>query len=224
MSTPSPKHALFEQFALVAKTLGHPQRLELIEQLGQGPRSVDLLAEKLQLPVANVSQHLQVMRRAGLVVAERRGKFVIYSLNGPSVLEAVASLQRIAKANLAEVDKIVRGYFDRRDALEPVSREELAERVKDGLVTVLDVRPEDEYALGHIPGAINVPLTELERRVRSLPQGREVVTYCRGAYCVLSFKAVEILRKRGVAARRLVDGMPEWTAHGLPVDLSVSLQ
>ena len=223
MSTPSPKHALFEQFALVAKTLGHPQRLELIEQLGQGPRSVDLLAEKLRLPIANVSQHLQVMRRAGLVVAERRGKFVVYALSGGSVLEAVASLQRIAKANLAEVDKIVRGYFDQRDALEPVSREELAARVKDGLVTVLDVRPEDEYALGHIPGAINVPLSELERRVQSLPQGQEVVAYCRGAYCVLSFEAVDILRNRGLAARRLADGMPEWIAHGLPVDRSISL-
>jgi rhodanese-related sulfurtransferase/DNA-binding transcriptional ArsR family regulator len=218
VSSPSPKHALFEQFALVAKTLGHPQRLELVEQLGQGPRNVDLLAEKLQLPIANVSQHLQIMRRAGLVVAERRGKFVVYALSGRSVLDAVASLQRVAEANIAEVDKILRGYFDQRDALEPISRDELAARVKDGLVTVLDVRPEDEYALGHIPGAINIPLPELERRVLSLPQEREVVAYCRGAYCVLSFEAVEILRSHGVTARRLVDGMPEWLAHGLPVE------
>ena len=218
MSSPSPKQALFAQFALVAKALGHPQRLELIEQLGQGPRSVDLLAEKLGLPIANVSQHLQNMRRAGLVTADRQGRFIVYRLADPSVLEVVASLQRIAEASLAEVDRIVRGYFRERDSLEPVSREELQARMKDGLVTVLDVRPADEFALGHIPGAINVPVAELEARLESLAGAREMVAYCRGAYCVMSFEAVAKLREKGLAARRLEDGMPEWIAAGMPTE------
>ena len=218
MSSPSPKQALFGQFALVAKALGHPQRLELVEQIGQGPRSVEVLAVKLGLPVANVSQHLQNMRRAGLVEASRQGRFVIYRLSDPAVLEVVAGLQRIAEHNLAEVDKIVRGYFDERDTMEPVSRGELAERMKDGLVTVLDVRPEDEFALGHVPGAINVPLDRLENELAALGAGREVVAYCRGAYCVLSFEAVSKLRSKGIKARRLEDGMPEWIAAGLPVE------
>ena len=218
MSSPSPKLALFAQFALVAKTLGHPQRLELIEQLGQGPRSVDLLAEKLGIPIANVSQHLQTMRRAGLVAAERQGKFVVYRLADPTVLEVVAGLQRIAENNLAEVDKIVRGYFAQRDSLEPVSRQDLRARMQDGLVTVLDVRPEDEFALGHVPGAINIPVGKLEEQLATLDPGQEIVAYCRGPYCVMSFEAVAKLRARGFDARRLQDGMPEWIAAGLPVE------
>lgn len=218
MSSPSPKQALFAQFAIVAKTLGHPQRLELIEQLGQGPRSVDLLAEKLGLPIANVSQHLQQMRRAGLVVGERQGKFIVYRLADPSVLAAVAALQKVAEAGLAEVDKVVRGYFQQRDSLEPVSRRELQERMKDGLVTVLDVRPADEFALAHIPGAINVPVAELESRLASLADAKELVAYCRGPYCVMSFEAVARLRQKGLAARRLEAGLPEWIAAGLPVE------
>lgn len=218
MSSPSPKQALFAQFAIVAKTLGHPQRLELIEQLGQGPRSVDLLAEKLGLPIANVSQHLQQMRRAGLVVGERQGKFIVYRLADPSVLVAVAALQKVAEAGLAEVDKVVRGYFQQRDSLEPVSRRELQERMKDGLVTVLDVRPADEFALAHIPGAINVPVAELESRLASLTGAKELVAYCRGPYCVMSFEAVARLRQKGLVARRLEAGLPEWIAAGLPVE------
>lgn len=218
MSSPSPKQALFAQFAVVAKTLGHPQRLELIEQLGQGPRSVDLLAEKLGLPIANVSQHLQQMRRAALVAAERQGKFIVYRLADPSVLAAVASLQKVAEAGLAEVDKVVRGYFLERDSLEPVSHEELQARMKDGLVTVLDVRPADEFALSHIPGAINVPVAELETRLASLAGAQELVAYCRGAYCIMSFEVVSKLRQRGFAARRLEAGMPEWIAAGLPIE------
>lgn len=218
MSSPSPKQALFAQFAIVAKTLGHPQRLELIEQLGQGPRSVDLLAEKLGLPIANVSQHLQQMRRAGLVAAERQGKFIIYRLADPSVLAAVASLQKVAEAGLAEVDKIVRGYFSERDSLEPVSRQELQARMKDGLVTVLDVRPADEFALAHIPGAINVPAAALESRLSALAGAKDLVAYCRGAYCVMSFEVVSKLREKGFTARRLEAGMPEWIAAGLPIE------
>lgn len=218
MSSPSPKQALFAQFAIVAKTLGHAQRLELIEQLGQGPRSVDLLAEKLGLPIANVSQHLQQLRRAGLVTGERQGKFVVYCLADPSVLPAVAALQKVAEAGLAEVDKVVRGYFLERDGLQPVSRQELQARMKDGLVTVLDVRPADEFALAHIPGAINVPVAELEARLPLLAGAQELVAYCRGAYCVMSFEAVAKLRQKGLAARRLEAGMPEWIEAGLPVE------
>jgi len=218
MSSPTPKQALFTQFALVAKALGHPQRLEVIEQLGQGPRSVDLLADKLGLPIANVSQHLQNMRRAGLVAADRRGKFIVYRLADASVLEAVAALQKVAEAGLAEVERIVRGYLRERDSLEPVSRDELRARMKDGLVTVLDVRPADEFALGHIPGALNVPVAELEARLDALAAGQEMVAYCRGAYCVLSFEAVARLREKGLAARRLEGGMPEWIAAGLPIE------
>ena len=218
MPIPSPKQALFAQFAMIAKTLGHPQRLEIVEQLGQGPRSVESLAQKLGMPIANVSQHLQSMRRSGLVAADRRGKFIVYRLADPAVLEVVAGLQRIAENNVAEVGRIVRGYFEQRDSLEPVSRAQLGERMKDGLVTVLDVRPRDEFALGHVPGAINVPVDELEERLASLARGREIVAYCRGAYCVLSFEAVSRLRARGFRARRLEAGMPEWIAAGLPVD------
>jgi rhodanese-related sulfurtransferase/biotin operon repressor len=214
MSSPSPKLALFEQFALVAKTLGHPQRLELIEQLGQGPRSVDLLAEKLGAPIANVSQHLQTMRRAGLVAAERQGKFVVYRLADDSVLAAMQAIQRVAENNLAEVDRIVRGYFEQRDSLEPVTREELSGRLRDGMVTVLDVRPADEFALGHVPGALNVPLSELDARLATLDPEKDIVAYCRGAYCVMSFEAVSRLRAQGFSARRLEDGMPEWAAAG----------
>lgn len=214
MSSPSPKLALFEQFALVAKTLGHPQRLELIEQLGQGPRSVDLLADKLGLPIANVSQHLQTMRRAGLVAAERQGKFVVYRLTDASVLAAMQAIQRVAENNLAEVDRIVRGYFEQRDSLEPITREELSGRLRDGMVTVLDVRPADEFALGHVAGALNVPLAELDGRLSTLDADKDIVAYCRGAYCVMSFEAVSRLRVHGFRARRLEDGMPEWAAAG----------
>ncbi|MFP9135730.1 ArsR/SmtB family transcription factor [Devosia sp. XGJD_8] len=220
MAPPSPKFALFEQFALVARTLGHPQRLEILEQLGQGPRSVDRLADKLGLPIANASQHLQAMRRAGLVTAERQGKFVIYAMAGRAVLEAVGALQKVAKSNLTEVDRVVRGYFDARDSLEPVSRAQLQARIADGLVTVLDVRPADEYALGHVPGAINVPLDELDVRLASIGPDRQVVAYCRGPYCVLSFEAVARLREKGIAAQRLEGGMPEWIAAGLPTEVS----
>jgi ArsR family transcriptional regulator len=218
MSIPNPKQALFVQFALVAKAIGHPQRLELIEQLGQGPRSVDTLAEKLGLPISNVSQHLQHLKRAGVVANERNGKFIVYRLADDAVLTLVSSLQSVAEKSLAEVDKIVRGYFDERDSMEPVGRQELKERLRDGLVTVIDVRPPDEFALGHVPGALNIPLSQLDRWMADLDPDQEIVAYCRGAYCVLSFEAVASLRKKGFKARRLEDGLPEWKAAGLTVE------
>lgn len=218
MSIQKPKQALYEQFAAVARALGNAQRLELIEHLAQGPRSVDALATKLDLPIANVSQHLQSLRRAGLVYGERDGKFVNYRLADAGVLEAFAAIRAVAEGQLAEVERIVRGYFDGRDAMEPVTREELIDRMKDGLVTVIDVRPSDEFALGHVPGAVNVPLGELENRVAELDPSREVIAYCRGPWCVMSFEAVAALRSKGYRVRRLEDGLPEWQAAGLPVE------
>ncbi len=218
MSIRSPKQALYEQFAVVAKALGHPQRLELIEHLAQGPRSVDALAAKLGLPIANVSQHLQNLRRAGLVLSERDGKFVNYRIADAAALQAFAAIRAVAERHVAEVERIVRGYFDRRDDMEAVTRQELVERMRDGLVTVLDVRPADEFAMGHLPGALNVPLGELETRLPELDRSREVVAYCRGPWCVFSFEAVAALRGRGFSARRLQDGLPEWREAGLPVE------
>jgi rhodanese-related sulfurtransferase/DNA-binding transcriptional ArsR family regulator len=217
MSRESPKRALFAQFAAVAKAVAHPHRLELLEQIAQGERSVERLAERVGLSIANASQHLQQMRRAGLLVARREGKYVLYSLSDDSVLDLEAALRRIAERNIAEVERVVRKYFHDRDALEPVSRAELFERLRAGLATALDVRPEDEFALGHVPGAINIPLGELERRLAELDPDQEIVAYCRGAYCVLSYEAVARLRTRGFKARRMEDGLPEWRAAGLPV-------
>lgn len=219
MSSVSPKRILFEQFAAVAKAVAHPLRLEILEQLAQGERSVEVVASRVRISVANASQHLQQMRRAGLVAPRRDGKFVFYRLADQSVLELLASVRRIAEARSAEVERVVRGYFDDRDALEAVSRRELLDRLQAGIVTVLDVRPEDEFALGHLPGAINLPLAELERRLAELDPGREIVAYCRGPYCVLSYEAVARLRARGFSVRRLEDGLPEWRAAGLPVEV-----
>ncbi|MDX8514548.1 ArsR/SmtB family transcription factor [Mesorhizobium captivum] len=220
MSIRNPKQALYEQFAIVAKALGHPLRLEMIEHLAQGERSVEALAAKLGQPIANISQHLQALRRAGIVSAERDGKFVRYSLADESVLAAFASVRAVAERQLAEVDRIVRGYFDARDRMRPVGRDELQALLRDGLVTLIDVRPPDEFALGHVPGAINVPLGEIKAWSHSADIGREVVAYCRGPWCVMSFEAVAALRSLGHSARRLEDGMPEWKAAGLPVEMA----
>jgi rhodanese-related sulfurtransferase/DNA-binding transcriptional ArsR family regulator len=217
MSSQSPKRVLFAQFAAVAKTLGHAHRLELLEQLAQGERSVDILAQRTGLSIANASQHLQQLRRAGLVATKRDGKFVYYRLADDGVLDLLAALRRIAERNIAEVERVVRSYFDKRDDLEAVSRGELLQRSRAGAVTILDVRPEDEFALGHLPGALNIPLRELEARLGEIEPEQEVVAYCRGPYCVLSYEAVALLRTRGFKARRLEDGLPEWRAAGLPV-------
>jgi rhodanese-related sulfurtransferase/biotin operon repressor len=217
VSTRSPKLALFAQFAVVAKSLAHAHRLELLEQLAQGERSVEVLADRTGLSIANASQHLQHMRRAGLVANRRDGKFIYYRLADESVLDLLAALRGIAERNLAEVDRVVRGYFQERDDLEAVSRKELLKRLRKGAVTVLDVRPEDEFALGHVPGALNIPLRGLKARLSELDRSQEVIAYCRGPYCVLSYEAVAALRARGFKARRLEDGLPEWRAAGLPV-------
>jgi rhodanese-related sulfurtransferase/DNA-binding transcriptional ArsR family regulator len=219
MSSENPKRALFAQFAVVAKALAHAHRLEILEQIAQGERSVEVLAERAGLSVANASQHLQQMRQAGILAARREGKFVFYRLADDSVLDLLAALRRIAERNSAEVERLIRSYFHARDGLEPVSREELLVRVRAGLVMVLDVRPGDEYAIGHLPGAVNIPLRELEARLAELTPDREIVAYCRGPYCVLSYEAVALLRGRGFRVRRLVDGLPEWRSAGLPIEV-----
>lgn len=213
-----PKQALFAEFASVARALGHPHRLEILEHLAQGERGVEALAARLGLSVANASQHLQQLKRAGLVAARREGKFILYRLADESVLGLMRTLFEVGERNIAEVDKILRGYFDTRDNMEPVTRAELIDRTRGGLVTVLDVRPRDEYEAGHLSGAVNVSLADLEVRLGELDPSHEVVAYCRGAYCVLSFEAVAALRAHGFNARRLEDGFPEWKAAGLPVE------
>ena len=218
MSSENPKRALFAGFAEIAKALGHGHRLEILELLAQGERSVEALAERVGLSVANASQHLRMMRRTGLLASRRDGKRVLYRPSDPLVLDLIAALRRVAERNSAEVREIIGSYFRERDALEPVSRKELARRFNQGLVTVLDVRPEDEYAAGHLPKAINIPLRDLARRLREIPKKREIVAYCRGPYCVLAFEAVALLRERGFKIRRLEDGFPEWKAAGLPVE------
>ncbi|MBO9463208.1 MULTISPECIES: metalloregulator ArsR/SmtB family transcription factor [Stappiaceae] len=213
-----PKQALYSEFAAVARALGSPHRLEVLEHLGQGERSVDALAERVRLTIANTSQHLQQLRRAGLVASRRDGKYVLYRLADDGVLDLMAALSGVAERNLAEVEKIRRSYFDDRDSMEAVTREELLAKTRDGRVTVLDVRPPDEFATSHVPGAVNIPLNELEARLAELDPDTEIVAYCRGPWCVLSFEAVAALRARGFNIRRLEDGLPEWRAAGLPVE------
>ena len=213
----SPKLALFAQFAAVAKSLAHASRLELLEQLAQGERSVEVLAERTGLSIANASQHLQRLRRAGLIVARRDGKFVFYTLADEAILDLLTALRQIAERNIAEVDRIIRTYFDDRDSLEPISRKELLKKIRAGVVTVLDVRPHDEFALGHLQGAVNIPLRELKARLSEIDPLQEIVAYCRSHYCVLSYEAVAALRTRGFKVRRLEEGFPEWRAAGLPV-------
>ncbi len=212
-----PKQALYAEFAIVARAMGSAHRLEILEHLAQGERGVDSLAERVGLSIANASQHLQQLKRAGLVTSRRDGKFVLHRLADDRVLDLMHALFDVGERNVAEVDQIIRRYFSARDSMEPVSREELVNRSRVGLVTVLDVRPPDEFNAGHLPGAVNIPLANLESRLAELDRAHEVVAYCRGAYCVLSFEAVAALRRCGFVARRLKDGFPEWKATGLPV-------
>lgn len=212
------KATLHESFAEVAKAAAHPHRLALLEQLAQGERNVDTLADKVGLTIANTSQHLQSMRRAGLLAARREGKFTLYRLADDSVLALLDAIGAVAERNLAEVKDVVSRYFNKRDDMEPVSRRELKKRMAAGAVTVLDVRPAEEFSLGHVPGAVNIPTSELKRRLSELPRSKEVIAYCRGRYCVFAFEAVAALRAAGYKARRLEDGLPHWRAAGLPVE------
>lgn len=218
----SAKTALLEDYALVARALSAPARLKILEQLAQTERGVEILAEKTDLTVANCSQHLQQLRRAGLVISRRDGKAVIYRLTDAKTLALMDLLRVVAERNLAEVERILRGLSGRDVAPEPVSREDLAVRLAEGSVTVLDVRPEDEYAAGHIPGALNAAVAELERIVPTLDPGAEIVAYCRGPYCVYAHQAVTALRRHGLNARRMEGGLPEWREDGRAVVLSTA--
>lgn len=219
MSSAGPKQHVFASLAEIAQALGHAHRLELLEHLAQGERSVEHLADRAGLTLANASRHLQLLRRAGLVEGRREGKRVYYHLaEEAAVVGLLSALGRVGERTNAEIARVTATYFRARDELEPVSREELVDRLRCGTVTLIDVRPEDEFAHGHLPGALNVPLAQLARRLAELPPDREVVAYCRGPWCVLSFEAVALLRRGGYRVRRLEDGLPEWKAAGLPLE------
>jgi rhodanese-related sulfurtransferase/DNA-binding transcriptional ArsR family regulator len=217
MSSTGPKQRVFAGLAQIAQAIGHAHRLEILEHLGQGVRSVDDLAGRTGLTLANCSRHLQLLRRAALVEGQRDGKRIFYRLTGEdAVVGLLAALSRVGERNSAEIARVIASYFHARDEFEPVSRQELLDRLRCGSATVLDVRPEDEFNMGHLPSALNIPLAQLERRLSELPDNREIVAYCRGPWCVLSFEAVALLRNRGYRVRRLEDGFPEWKMAGLP--------
>ena len=211
------KDRLYEQFARVAKAVASPKRIEVLELLAQGEHTVEALAQATGMGVTNTSAHLQVLRQARVVETRKEATKVYYRLAGEEVAAFIVALRDLARSRLAEVDQVVRDYFVARDALEPVGRAELVERANRGEVVILDVRPRDEFAQGHIPGALSVPLGDLDVTLARLPKRAQVVAYCRGPYCVLAPQAVERLRARGFKAQRLADGMPEWRLAGLPV-------
>lgn len=212
------KTAIYEQFARVAKALASPHRVELVELLSQGPRTVEALARIADMTLANTSAHLQVLRGAGLVESTKEGLFVTYRLADHTVSDLLLSVRTVAEARLAEVAKVTRDFLAENSQLEPVDERVLRERVRQGQVTLLDVRPHEEFDSGHIPGALSVPLPELAKQLAKLPKRREVVAYCRGPYCVLAIEAVKQLRARGFKAVRLEAGVLDWEALGLPVE------
>lgn len=217
MSSSDFKHSLFTQFARVGKALSSASRLELLEFIAQGERTVDILATLSGLSVANTSQHLQQLRQTGLLTARKEGQRVYYRLAGDDVLVLLNSLRQVAEQHLADVERLVNSFLTVKDSLEPIPANELLQRVRDGLVTVLDVRPREEYDAGHLSGAVNMPLAELEQHLDQLPTDKEIVAYCRGPHCVLAFDAVARLRELGFKARRLETGYPEWKVAGMPV-------
>ncbi len=218
MSSNHFKQELFAQFARVGKAMSNGNRLELLEFIAQGERSVDELAKVSGLSVANTSQHLKLLRQAGLVTCTKRGLKVFYRLSGDDVIDLFTSLRHVAEHRLADVQQLLNTFLTVKDDLEPIPATELLGRVRDGLVTVLDVRPSEEYKAGHVPGAINVPLSELEEHLNELDTTQEVVAYCRGPHCILAFDAVKKLRQKGITAHRMEDGFPEWKSAGLPIE------
>ncbi len=211
------KDAIYEQFARIGKAVSSPKRLELLDLLCQAERSVEVLAKEAGLTVANASQHLQVLRAARLVEAEKEGLFVTYRLADQAVCEFFLAMRVLAESSLAEVEQIKRRFLEGREGMEPVDRDALLKRAREGAVAVLDVRPVEEYRAGHIPGAISIPLKELERDLSELPRDQEIVAYCRGPYCVLAVQAVEMLRAKGFNAVRLEEGIQDWRAMGFSV-------
>jgi rhodanese-related sulfurtransferase/DNA-binding transcriptional ArsR family regulator len=218
VSTQNPKRELFQQLARIGTALSSGTRLEFLELLAQGERTVDRLATMTGVSVANTSQHLQKLRQAGLVLGRKDGQKVFYRLTGDEVVGLLETLGKVGETHLAEVERIVRLYLAAKDDLEPVPAKELLDRARKGLVTVLDVRPPEEFAAGHLPGAINIPIHELEKRLSELPKRKEIVAYCRGPYCLMSYDAMQLLRRKGLKARRLEAGLPEWRHAGLPIE------
>jgi rhodanese-related sulfurtransferase/DNA-binding transcriptional ArsR family regulator len=216
------KDALYDQFARIGKALASPKRIELLELLAQAPRTVESLAKETAQPLANASQHLQVLRAARLVETEKKGLYVTYRLADERVAGMLVSLRQLAEARLLEVREVSLEYFATPDALEPVDRERLIERVRKGEVIVLDVRPAEEFRAGHIPGAVSIPITELRRRLSELPKRRTIVAYCRGPYCIFAVDAVKLLRARGFNALRMDEGILEWRSRGFPVEASTA--
>ncbi len=208
------KDAAYEQVARIGKAVSAPKRLELLDLLCQGPRTVEALAQQAALSVANASQHLQILRAARLVEAEKKGLYVEYRVADEQVCGLFTSLRSLAEARLTEMAQITRTYLTERAAMEPVEGDDLMRRVRAGEVTVLDVRPVEEYRAGHIPGAVSIPLAELKKRIAELPKRRAIVAYCRGPYCVMAIDAVEVLRKRGFRAQRMEQGVLDWRARG----------
>ena len=209
---------IFEQFARIGAALGNANRLQLLELLAQGERNVETLSQIAGLSLANTSQHLRNLRQAGLVTNRKSGLKVFYRISNDDVVRLIGALRRVAECHIAEVETLINKYLTVKDDLEPVRRLDLLSRARDGLVTVLDVRPPEEFAAGHIPGAINIPLIDLERRLKDLTEDEEIVAYCRGPHCVLAFDAIAKLRQYGFKAQRLEDGYPEWRASGLPIE------
>jgi rhodanese-related sulfurtransferase/DNA-binding transcriptional ArsR family regulator len=221
MTTGSPrdfKNRLYGQFARIGKALSSPHRLELLELLAQGERTVDSLSTEIGLSLANTSQHLQALRQATLVDSRKEGLFVFYRLSDPGVFDLSKAIRTVAERQLADLQRLVQEHFGDRSGAEAVEMDELLKRARSRNVVVLDTRPPNEYAAGHIAGALSVPVDDLQRRLRQLPKEKEYVAYCRGRYCVYADRAVEILRSHGRRARRLREGFPEWRAAGLPVE------
>ena len=216
------KSDLFTQFARVGKALSNANRLELLEFLAQGSRSVESLANVAKLSVANTSQHLQQLRQSGLVTSRKEGLKVFYSLSGDDVIALLDSLRDVAERHLSDVDKLVNTYLTAKDNLEPIPANALLEMAKQDLITVLDVRPKEEFEAGHVQGAINIPIEELEQHLAEFNPEQEIVAYCRGPHCILAFDAVAQLREKGFQARRLEDGYPEWKIAGLPIEKNTS--
>jgi rhodanese-related sulfurtransferase/DNA-binding transcriptional ArsR family regulator len=213
----NPKQEIFANLARIGAALSSATRIEFLELLAQAERTVEQLANLTGVTVANTSQHLQKLRQAGLVLGRKQGQFVYYSLAGDPVVELLRTLGRVGETYLAEIERVLKVYLAQKDALEPVPAVEVLARARKGLVTILDVRPPEEFAAGHLPGAVNIPLRDLEKRLKQLPKGKEIIAYCRGPYCLMSFDAVELLRKKGLRARRLEAGLPEWRSAGLPI-------
>jgi len=218
------KDSIYEQFARLGKTLSAPKRLELLELLSQGPRTVEALAQQAALSIANASKHLQILRAARLIDAEKKGLYVEYRLADEEVARFYLAFRGLAESRLAEVEQVTRTYLEQRGAMEPVEGAELLRRVRSGDVTVLDVRPAEEYRAAHLPGAVSIPVDQLRARLKELPKNREIVAYCRGPYCVMAIEAVQLLRKKGFTAHRMEQGVVEWRARGWRVERGTEAQ